>query len=177
MKSFLTTISSQFLVFAFILSAALFVQAQDSPPLPGKEMPPMQGQHKKPGKFLLQQLDLTREQIQQIRSINHETRDSMREAGQSERRARAALDQAIYSETANEAEVDQRIKEFAQAQSELTRLRLKTEFRIRQVLNAEQLVRFRELRQRSGEEMRPRGDRPFPPPNRPGRGFPRSHQL
>ena len=100
---------------------------------------------KRPG--LLQLLNLSREQIQQIRQINLETRETVRAANQRQRQARRRLDVAIYHDAPSQTEVEQRTREFAEAQSEATKLRANVEFRVRQILTADQLVRFRQLRQ------------------------------
>ena len=58
------------------------------------------------------------------------------------------LDQAIYAEKVDEATVQIRLREFQDAQAEVARIRANTEFSIRKVLTPDQLLRFRELRQR-----------------------------
>ena len=131
---------------------------------------------------LLRQLDLTREQIQQLRRINQETRENLRTASQRQREARRALDAAIYADSPSEAEVERLLREFAEAQTEVTKLRAKTEFRIRQVLTPEQLVRFRELRGRAIQnKIQQRGNQQFPAiqpnQNRQKRRFPPRRPL
>src|SRR5688572_23848422 len=64
------------------------------------------------------------------------------------REANRNLDMAIYGDAVSDAEFQTRLKEFHSAQSELARLRFEGELSVRRVLTPEQLVRFRELRQR-----------------------------
>ncbi len=82
-----------------------------------------------------------------MRYINLETRETTRAANQRQRQARRRLDAAIYADAPSRTEVEQRAREFAEAQSEAVKLRANVEFRVRQILTAEQLVRFRQLRQ------------------------------
>jgi Spy/CpxP family protein refolding chaperone len=63
------------------------------------------------------------------------------------RLARRALDEAIYSDAAQDSLVEQRTRELATGQAALVRLRAATELKVRRVLTAEQLQTFRELRQ------------------------------
>lgn len=96
---------------------------------------------------LLRELDLTPEQVSQIRQINQTNRQEIRAAQQRVIETRRELDQAIYAEKADEANVQIKLREFQGAQAEVAELRAKTEFSIRKVLTPEQLLRFRELRQ------------------------------
>lgn len=102
---------------------------------------------------LMRELDLTQEQIREIRTINQSNRQDIRAAQAKVVEARRNLDQAIYSENPDEATVKLRLKDFQDAQAEIARIRALTEFSIRKILTPEQLVRFRELRQQF-EQMR-----------------------
>lgn len=104
-------------------------------------------QPKRPG--LLAQLNLTREQIQQIREINRQNRPQIREANRRLREANRNLDTAVYRDTADEAEVQTKIKDVHDAHAEFIKLRAQTEFAVRKVLNSEQLAKFREIRQQT----------------------------
>ena len=92
-------------------------------------------------------LNLTPDQMTKIRAI----REQNKVEGQAIRRrvnqAQRALDQAIYSDNVNEAEVDQRARELAEAQAAEVRMRATTELNIRRVLTPEQLNTFRTIRQ------------------------------
>lgn len=116
--------------------------------------PPRDEQPQRPN--LLRELGLTPEQVQEIRTINQANRQNLRAAQEKVGEARRNLDQAIYSEKTDEAMVKQRLKEFQDAQAEIARIRAFTEFSIRKILTPEQLVRFRELRQRFEQIRRER---------------------
>ena len=110
-------------------------------------------------------LNLTPEQIQKIRAINAELRDQRQAANQRLRQAQRALAEAIESPTPNEALIDQRSREVAEAQAATIRLRSLTEARVLQVLTPEQRIRLREMRQRNqarrqgGNQQSPRNRR------------------
>lgn len=101
---------------------------------------------------LLAELDLTPEQIQQIRRINRENQPLLRAAQQRLREARTNLDQAVYDDNSDEREVQTRLKNVQQAQAEVARLRSSAEFAVRKVLTPEQLLKFREVRRRFAEQ-------------------------
>lgn len=104
-------------------------------------------QPKRPG--LLAQLNLTREQVQQIREINQQNRPQIREANRRLQEASRNLDIAVYSDTGDEAGIQARVKEVDAAHAEFIKLRTQTEFAVRKILNPEQLARFREIRRQS----------------------------
>ena len=118
---------------------------------------------------LLAELDLTKEQIQQIRRVNAEKRPLMQAAQQKHREANRNLDLAIYADNADETEIQARLKDVQLAQAEVFKIRAMTEFAIRKILTPEQLVKFRELRLRFMERMEnrstPRNNRPLNNPN------------
>jgi Spy/CpxP family protein refolding chaperone len=107
-------------------------------------------------------LNLSPEQIQKIRLIyqNPELRDQRQTANQRLRLAQRALTEAIESPTTNEALIDQRSREVAEAQATTIRLRSLTEARILQVLTPEQRVRLREMRR--NQAMRRQGNQQNP---------------
>ncbi|HSK71202.1 MAG TPA: periplasmic heavy metal sensor [Pyrinomonadaceae bacterium] len=109
---------------------------------------------------LMRELGLTPEQVQQIRFINGENRDKMRDAQFRLREAHRNLDQAIYADKVDEQLVRTRLRELVEAQAEIARIRTMTELAIRKVLTPEQLIRFRELRQRFAERRQNRQARP-----------------
>ena len=96
---------------------------------------------------IMQELGLTREQIQQVRRINQARRPFMQEAAERWQTARRNLDLAIYADDSTDEQVRELTKEAAIAQSELLKERTLTEYLIRKVLTPEQLVKFRNLRQ------------------------------
>ena len=106
-------------------------------------------------------LNLTPDQIQKIRAINADLKDQRQAAVQRLRQAQRALAEAIESPTPNEALIDQRSREVADAQAATIRLRSLTEARILQVLTPEQRIRLREMRQRN-QALRRGGDQQIP---------------
>lgn len=127
---------------------------------------------------ILRELNLSREQIQQIKRIHEDRREQMQSAQRRLRDANRSLDQAIYADTINEDEIQTRLKEVQAAQGEVIKIRNFTELAVRKVLTAEQLARFRELRDEFIKRMKerrmddddgppedmpnqPMGDRPF----------------
>lgn len=101
---------------------------------------------------ILHQLGLSQDQIDQIRRVNSERRPLINEAQKRFRAANRALDEAIYAYQVNEADVQARIKDVQLAQAELAKMRYMNELAIRRILTPEQLVRFRELRQKFEQE-------------------------
>lgn len=99
---------------------------------------------------LLRELDLTPEQIQQIRRINKERRQVTQESQQRLRAANQALDEAIYS-NASETEIQARQKEVQAAHAEFVRNRTINEQSIKQVLTAQQFEKFRNLQAQYNE--------------------------
>src|SRR5436305_4347650 len=95
---------------------------------------------------LLGQLNLSQEQIGQMRAIQGESVPQARELTRRLNQARRALDEAIYSDTVDESLIEQRARDVAEAQAALVRLRAQTELRVRRVLTPEQLQTFRDLR-------------------------------
>ncbi len=118
----------------------------------------------------LRQLGLSREQLQRIRRLNMERKPLMDAAQMRLRQANRALDDAIYSDTATEADVQARLRDFQFAQGEVIRIRFMNEYGVRRILTPEQLTRFRILRQRfeqakgNGPERRAALDATMPEP-------------
>ena len=100
---------------------------------------------------LFAELGLSPDQIQRIRRINQERRPMLMEAQRRLRMANQALDTAIYQDTVIDGEFQARLKERQAAQADLVRLRFESELFIRKILTADQLIRFRELRQKFAE--------------------------
>jgi Spy/CpxP family protein refolding chaperone len=148
----------------FSLIVTLFVfglaiaetRAQEEMP-PEEQRPPLE-RVRRPN--LLEELGLSREQIQQIRRINQARRPLMQEAQQRFREANRALDMAIYADSPNDADVQARMKDVQLAQAEVIKIRTQSEFAIRKVLTPEQLVKFRELRERFMRRMENRQNQP-----------------
>ena len=125
---------------------------------------------------LLRELGLRPEQIRRMKMINGENRDKMREANFRLHEARKNLDAAIYSDNADDALVETKLREFQNAQAEIAKIRVMTELAIRKILTPEQLVRFRELRARFEQFQMNRREfrqelRQNPPKRRFGKGL------
>jgi Spy/CpxP family protein refolding chaperone len=121
---------------------------------------------------ILRELGLSREQMQQIRRIHEDRREQMQAAQRRLHDANRSLDQAIYADTVNEEEIQTRLKDVQAAQSEVIKIRNTTELAVRKVLTAEQLARFRELRDEFIKRMKEQRmnddneqDMPNPPVN------------
>lgn len=95
---------------------------------------------------VLQELNLSREQLGQIRTINREYQPQLRQSRQRMQAANQALDEAVYGGQSNDAEVQSRLREAQTAHSEWIKTRTASESEITKVLNPNQLTRFRELR-------------------------------
>src|SRR5215212_9807376 len=101
------------------------------------------------GLNLMQRLNLSREQRQQLREIRRQSEEEVRAHTRRVRLARRALDEAIYADPVDDALVEQRSRELSAAQSALISLRASTELKVRRVLTDEQLRLFRDLRQQA----------------------------
>ncbi|HEX8250789.1 MAG TPA: periplasmic heavy metal sensor [Pyrinomonadaceae bacterium] len=143
-------------VFGFI---AAETKAQEE--MPPDDRPPME-RRQRPRPKLLEELGLSREQIQQIRRINQARRPLMQEAQRRFREANRALDAAIYADSPNDADVQARMKEVQAAQAEIIKIRTTSEIAIRKVLTPEQLVKFRELRENFMRRMQNQQNPPPP---------------
>lgn len=142
------------------MTAAQDAEADRRPPPDVQQLPPDQPPDRRGNLF--RQLGLSLEQMQEIRKINMERRPVMEEAQRRSREAYRALDAAIYADEVSDAEVQARLKDVQAAQAELQRIRYMNELSIRRILTPEQLVRFRELRERFEEARRGMPDRrPF----------------
>lgn len=111
--------------------------------------------HAREGGKLLAQLNLSPEQLTQMREIRAQSEPEARALARRLNLARRALDGAIYSDGLNEASIEVHAREVADAQAAIVRLRARTELKVRNVLTPEQLQSFRELRRqaRDGQRM------------------------
>ncbi|MDQ1422158.1 MAG: periplasmic protein CpxP/Spy [Acidimicrobiaceae bacterium] len=92
-------------------------------------------------------LGLTPDQVSRIRSIRQQNKMEWQAARQRLNQAQHTLDEAIYSDDASEAVIEQRAREVAEAQAAEVSVRARTELGIRHVLTPEQLNTFRTIRQ------------------------------
>ncbi|HEY0384861.1 MAG TPA: Spy/CpxP family protein refolding chaperone [Pyrinomonadaceae bacterium] len=103
---------------------------------------------------LIRQLGLTQDQLSRIRAIREQNKDERQAANERLKNAQRALDEAIYSDDASEALIEERARELATAQAASVRLRALTELSIRRILTPEQLGTLRALRLRQAQQRR-----------------------
>jgi len=151
---------------AFVVSAS----AQTGPPPDDGRPPdagPQQRDQRRPN--LLRELGLSPDQLQQLKQINQERRPQAEAAMRRLSEANRTLDEAIYADTVDDADVAIRLKEVEAAQAAVARIRFMNELAVRRILTPDQLVRFRDLRRQfaearekfRNERRMPGGDRPF----------------
>ncbi len=141
--------SPKLMILAFAAVIALSVNAANAqnepPPEEAKQqfaVPPEQRPN------LLRELDLSREQIQQLRRLNQERNQLKKEAARRMREAKRDLDIAIYSDNFSEIDAAAKLKEFQIAQAEVAKIKFQDEMALRKILTPEQLSRFRQMKQR-----------------------------
>lgn len=144
----MTGVSVLFLIASFSLE----VRAQN-PGEPQRDDPPAQAVQDDNWRTLL---NLTPEQMAKIRVIREQNFTEAQAVRRRVRQAQRALDQAIYSDNASEAEIEQRTRELVEAQTIEIRRRALTELSIRRVLTNEQLNIFRRIRQERMSAQRER---------------------
>lgn len=132
------------LLFLFAILFAVPTLAQEEPVTEPQR--PVANQD--PRTNMLRQLGLNREQIQRLQRINRERKPLMDAAQEKLRNANRSLDEAIYADEVIESDVQTRLKDLQLAQAEVFKIRFTSELAIRRLLTPEQLVRFRNMRQR-----------------------------
>ena len=133
---------------------AAVAMGQDTTDAGDPEQPPAQ---ERPN--LMRALGLRPEQVQQFRRLNQVWRPKRQAAAMQLRLANRDLDQAIYADVLDESLVRARLLAFQDAQKEVAQLRFEEELSIRNILDPQQLQRFRELRRRFAENRQQRQDR------------------
>jgi Spy/CpxP family protein refolding chaperone len=113
---------------------------------PNEETRPNVNRQERPN--LMSYLGLSKEQVQQVRKIKQANREGIQQAERNQRLAKKELDEAVYNDNFDENDVQNKLRNFQIAQAELVKLRTADELAIRKVLTPEQLVKFREFRQR-----------------------------
>ncbi|MEZ5425593.1 MAG: periplasmic heavy metal sensor [Pyrinomonadaceae bacterium] len=126
---------------------------------------------------LIRQLGLTQDQVRQLRQLNARRRPLTQEAQRRLRIANFNLDQAIYADGLDEATIQQRLREFQEAQAEVAKIKANNELEVRKILTPEQLVKFRELRQRFGNPLQRRANRNQTPDAGPPQDQPPRNQM
>lgn len=100
------------------------------------------------GRALVRRLNLTPEQVTQLREIRQQSTLERRTIAARLRQAERALDAAIFADGTDEPLIEQRVQRVAEVQREIVRLRASTELKIRRLLTAQQLQALREMRER-----------------------------
>jgi Spy/CpxP family protein refolding chaperone len=148
---------------AFLLFALFSVtNAQNGEPPPGGDgfAPP-------PRPNLLQELNLSKEQIQQLRIINREWNPRRQQAQRSFREAQRELEEAIYLDEADEGLINRKKEMVKTAHSELINTQTTMQTLIRNILTNQQLARFKQLRQQFAQRQGDPNGRPVNQNNRP----------
>ena len=128
----------------------------------------MQDPPQEPAPDPIEQLRLTPEQRQRIRTILDESKTERQMTNRRLREANVALDQALDADPIDETVIQQRVNELAAAQGAQLRMRIQMELKIRRELRPEQLATLRRLHLQIRDVMG--GQRPVNTFNqRPGR--------
>jgi len=101
------------------------------------------------GPDLIEQLRLTPEQRQRIRTIREQSKNERMTVNQRLRESNLALEEALDSDNLDENLVEQRVREVSAAQAAQLRMRIHNEVQIRRVLSPDQIATWRLLRQRA----------------------------
>jgi Spy/CpxP family protein refolding chaperone len=137
------------------------LRAQTPQPQQTADMVQQQGRQVNQIEQMLRPLNITPDQEQRIQAIYAEMADERQAANFRLRMAHRALSEAIQAPTLDEALIEQRSSEVADAQATTIRLRSLTEARILQVLTQDQRVKLRQLRAQAQMQRRnqqnPRG--------------------
>lgn len=110
---------------------------------------------------LVRRLNLTQPQIRRLRDIRRASVGERQALTMRLREAQRALDDAVFSDAADESSIENHVRRVAGLQADLTRLRALTELRVRRLLTTEQLENLRALREqtrRSREQNMPDAD-------------------
>ena len=137
-------------VIAILTCAAISSLAQT----PATEEPAPTTAQRSFGGDPVRQLNLNPEQREQIRTIREQNREERAAINRRVRETNRALEEALDSDATDQTVIDQRLQEVAAAQAAAMRMRIMTEVKIRQVLNAEQRIMLREMRRHVHERRR-----------------------
>ena len=132
------------------------VRAQNESVTPQRETRQDGGGHGDRFRGLKQRLNLTPEQLEQIKAIREQNKEEWRSVRQRIHQAQRSLDEAIYADHTDEAMVEARARDVAEAHSAMARMRALMELKIRRVLTQEQLNTLRTLRQQRAAEREQR---------------------
>jgi Spy/CpxP family protein refolding chaperone len=126
---------------AIICYSFSIVLAQPDPPPPGSQF----AENRPPN--LLQQLNLTKDQIQQLRVVNREWQPRLQKSQREFKAAQIDLDEAIYLDETSDEIINAKIEVVNATHSEMIRTRTMLQTLIRKILTKEQMERFRQLRE------------------------------
>lgn len=146
-----------FTLLAVLVFCAAVPAAQGQ--VPERQLPPAevaQGGDPGGGGDPIRQLNLTPEQRQQIRSIRENNKEERGAINERLRESNRALEEALNTDTIDEAVIEQRVRDVAAAQAAVMRMRVLTEVRIRRVLTLEQRTLLRSLQVQARENRRER---------------------
>src|SRR5262245_35230449 len=127
------------MVVTIVLLSSAIAKAQVPTPDPSKQQ--FTGTPDQTRADMLAEIGLSPDQFQQLRRMNAERRPMVEAANKRLREANRALDQVIYGDAVDETEFRARLKEFQEAQSDVTRIRFENELTLRRVLTPDQLVK------------------------------------
>lgn len=120
------------------------------------QQPQTEGQQGAPSADPIRDLNLSPEQRERIRAIREQMRDERAAINQRLRETNRALEEELDSDNPNDAVVEQRLRDVAEAQAASTRMRVMTEIKVRRVLTPEQIATLRTLRQNVRDYRRDR---------------------
>lgn len=144
------------LLILMLTFSAVNAQIEDEP---DDAPPPVQNDKPMNRNQILRELGLTPVQIRQFRMNNAESKKLLQAAQEQSRTAKRELDQAIYADTLDNANIEIKLRAYSAAQAEIARIRATTEVAQRNILTPEQLTRFRELRESFGKRLEGRRDK------------------
>lgn len=120
------------------------------------QQPQAEGQQSAPVGDPIRELNLNPEQRERIRAVREEMRGERAAINQRLRETSRALEEVLDSDNPDDAVVERRLRDVAEAQAASMRMRVLTELRVRRVLTPEQLSTLRTLRQNAREARRER---------------------
>lgn len=121
---------------------------------------------------LMQELGLSRQQIQQLREVNKEWQPRLRKAQQAFKEAQDQLDEVIYREVLDDAVIEQKLESVHKTHTEVIKTRTTMQTLTRKILTPEQLIKFRELREQFANRNQNLRRIPNNPRNRPNQQRP-----
>jgi Spy/CpxP family protein refolding chaperone len=104
----------------------------------------------------MQEMGFTQEQMDQIKAIQQKAHSQAQPLKQTLEQKRKEMMEYVSSPGATEAQALSKQREFAQLQNQLSELRIKTWFKMKDVMSPEQLQRYTQLHQRA-QQFRSKG--------------------